>query len=227
MTELQPEQASSFVQVALNLPLRREFTYALPPGIAARPGNRVRVQFHGRRLGGVVVAVGSECDLPKAKVRPIDGVLDAETTLPPALLELARRMAATYGCSLGEALDAALPAVAKVRGQRRIPHLELAAPRDLALRAVDELEQKHQPRSRVLRTVLEFGAPMPVLEVQRRTDTSDSPWKTLVRQRLLRRVLIAEELRELAPSLDERADRHELNSDQQRAVESVGRAVAA
>ena len=228
MTALEPgPAATTFVQVALNLPLRREFTYALPAGLTARPGNRVRVHFHGRRLPGVVVAVSDACDLPAAKVKPIDAVLDGELQLPPALLELGRRMTAIYGCSLGEALDATLPTVAKARGQRRIPHLEVAAPRDLALQAVAELEEKHQGRSRVLRTVLEFGGPMPVLEVRRRTNTSDSPWQTLVKSKLLRRVLVAEELRELVPSLDERAERHLLNLDQQRAVDAVTRSVAA
>src|SRR5262245_53283687 len=202
MTALELQPAPTYVQVALNLPLRREFTYALPPGLTAQPGNRVRVHFHGRRLGGVVVAVSATCDLDPAKVKAIEAVLDHDLLLPPSLLELARRMAAIYGCSLGEALDATLPAAAKARGQRRIPHLELRAPRDLALAAVDALEDKHQGRARVLRAVLEFGGPMPVLDVRRRTNTSDSPWRTLCKQQLLKRVLIAEELQELVPSLD-------------------------
>src|SRR5690606_13166605 len=125
MTDAVPEPTMSYVQVALNLPLRREFTYALPPGVTAAPGNRVRVNFHGRALGGVVTAVSSETDLPPKKVKTIELLLDGETLLPPSLLELSRRMAATYGCSLGEALDATLPSVAKRRGQRRLPHVEL------------------------------------------------------------------------------------------------------
>lgn len=228
MTALEPiREPTCYVQVALNLPLRREFTYALPRGASARPGNRVLVHFHGRKLGGVVTAVSDTCDLPPAKVRVVEALLDSELVLPDSLLRLAKRMADSYGCSLGEALDATLPAVAKQRGQRRIPHLDVAAPRDLAAAAVLELEEKHQQQSRVLRTVLEFGAPMPVLEVQRRTGTSDSPWKTLVKNGVLRRVMIAEELRELQPSLDEAAVRHDLNADQQRAVEKVTAAVTA
>ncbi|MBX3464524.1 MAG: primosomal protein N' [Planctomycetes bacterium] len=221
------EAAPTYVQVALNLPLRREFTYRLPAGMSARPGNRVRVDFHGRALGGVVTAVASTTDLPPAKVKPIASVLDAELGLPPALLALARAMAATYGCSLGEALDATLPAVAKRRGQRRIPHLEVRGPRDLAQQAVAELEDKHQAQSRVLRTVLEYGGPMPVFDVRRRTSTSDSPWQTLVKHGLLRRVLIAEQLEELVPAVEERAERHELNPHQQHAVDVVARTVAA
>ena len=216
-----------YVQVALNLPLRREFTYSLPEGATARPGNRVLVQFHGRKLGGVVVAVSDTCDLPPQKVRSVEKVLDSDLLLPDSLMRLAKRMADSYGCSLGEALDATLPAVAKQRGQRRIPCLEVKAPRDLAVAAVAELEEKHQQQSRVLRTVLEFGAPMPTLEVQRRTGTSDSPWKTLVKNGLLRRVLVAEELRELEPSLDEAAVRHMLNEEQQKAVDQVSATIQA
>ncbi|MBL8733165.1 MAG: primosomal protein N' [Planctomycetes bacterium] len=227
MTEPATKPPTTYVQVALNLPLRREFTYALPTGATARPGNRVRVVFHGRKLGGIVTAVTDTCELPPAKVRPVDAVLDADLLLPESLLELARRMAHTYGCSLGEALDATLPAVAKRRGQRLIPHLERKAPLDLAQQAVQELEDKHQEQSRVLRTVLEFGGPMPVRDVTRRTGTSDSPWQTLVKHGLLRRVLIAEELEELVPAIEERAVRHELNEHQQRAVEQVAKTVAA
>ena len=221
MTELEPTQATAYVQVALNLPLRREFTYALPTGMSCKPGNRVRVNFHGRALGGVVTAVSATTDLPPAKVKAIESVLDDEITIPPSLLELAQRMAVTYGCSLGEALDAMLPSVTKRRGQRRIPHVQVKAPHDLAQRAVVELEEKHQAQSRVLRTVLEFGGPMPILDLRRRTDTSDSPWQTLCKHGLLQKVMLAEDLEELVPAADEAAVRHQLNEHQQRAVASV------
>jgi primosomal protein N' (replication factor Y) len=223
MTEPAPATppAATYVQVALNLPLRREFTYALPAGVQARPGNRVRVDFHGRAIGGVVTAVDVATDLPAHRIKPIAAVLDAELAIPPSLLLLARAMATTYGCSLGEALDAMLPAVAKRRGQRRLPHLELKAPRELAQQAVLELEDRHQAQSRVLRTVLEYGAPMPLYDLRRRTNTSDSPWQTLCKHGLLRKVMLAEELVELVPAPEEAAVRHALNEHQQRAVDAV------
>ncbi|MEC7724633.1 MAG: hypothetical protein VYD05_03885, partial [Planctomycetota bacterium] len=72
MSDATPEPtkptARRYVQVALNLPLRREFTYALPDGVDASPGNRVRVHFHGRKLGGVVTEVSDTTDLPVSKV---------------------------------------------------------------------------------------------------------------------------------------------------------------
>jgi len=225
MTDATPEPiepaAKRYVQVALNLPLRREFTYALPAGVGAAPGNRVRVHFHGRKLGGVVTEVRDSTDLAQHKIKEIESVLDGELSLPPALLELARCMAQSYGCSMGEALDATLPSIAKRRGQRKLPHLELLASPQLAEKAVDELEEKHQAQSRVLRTVLEFNGPIRVADLRRRTQTSDSPWKTLVKNGLLQRVMIAEELEELKPSLDEAAVRHVLNEHQQKAVDEV------
>ena len=222
MTEIEPEPAPpSYVQVALNLPLRREFTYSVPAGQTAAPGNRVRVNFHGRKLGGVVIATSATTELAPSRIKAVDAVLDSDTVLPPSLLELAQRMARTYGCSLGEALDATLPAIAKRRGVRRLPHVELATPHDLAHKAVDELEEKQQARSRVLRTVLEYGGPMPTLELQRRTKTSESPWKTLVKHGVLRKVMLAEELEELVPAADERAERHVLNAHQTMAVERI------
>jgi primosomal protein N' (replication factor Y) len=227
-TEQEPDSSQGcYAQVALNLPLRREFTYAVPAGVTLRPGNRVRVVFNNRPLGGVVTAVSASTDLDPARVRPIESVLDGELVLPDSLLELSRRMAASYGCSLGEALDATLPAVAKARGQRFIPHLQLNVPADVAEQAVIEREEKNQQQSRVLRALLEFGGALPVREVMRRTGTSESPWKTLVRQGLLQRVMLAEELETLEPSLDEAAVRHDLNADQQRAVDAVSAKVDA
>ncbi|MCC6671755.1 MAG: primosomal protein N' [Planctomycetes bacterium] len=219
--------APVYLDVALNLPLRREFTYALPAGLRAEVGNRVLVPFRGRRMPGVVTAVGVACTLAPGKVRPIERIVDAGTVLPPALLVLARRIAEEYGCSLGEALDATLPAAAKARGERRIPHLELAVTFAEAERSWLDLEEKAQERSRVLRAVAEFGAPMPVLDVRRRTGTSDSPWQTLVKHGLLRRVLVAQRGEDLALGTGETVVRHELNAEQLAAADAVRAAVAA
>ena len=52
-----------FAEVALPLPLRREFTYRIPPGLGdrVRPGVRVQVMFGRRPDVGVVTALRSEC----------------------------------------------------------------------------------------------------------------------------------------------------------------------
>ncbi len=214
-----------FVDVALKLPLRRNFTYRLPTGIEVRIGSRVRVPFRGKERSGIITAVGVECDLDPAKVHEVARILDDRLVLPESLLSLAGVISETYGCSVGEALDAMMPSAAKKRGARTIPHLELAVSPEEAKVKVDELEDRFQARSRLLRTVLEFGAPMPVIQARRRARTSDSPWRTLVKQGLLRRVFVEEEAIPLEPNLDMATERHELNEDQARAVEAVTDAV--
>ena len=210
-----------FVEVALKLPLRMQFTYRLPAGLAARVGNRVRVPFRGKTMPGVVTAVIDSTEVPQDKLRDVEQILDATLLLPDPILALARKIAHDYGCSLGQALDAALPAAAKARGAKRIPHLELAIPHHLAEAAVLELEERYQARSRVLRTVAEYGGPMPLFDVRRRTGTSDSPWKTLVKHGMLRRVLITEAGGEWQADASQAAADVELNADQQHAVETL------
>ncbi len=214
---------STYVQVALKLPVHTEFTYRLPDGMSAQIGNRVRVPFRGKERGGLVTAVLDTIDFDPNKCRNVLKVIDEGICLPDALLALARRMVQDYGCTLGAALDAALPSVTKQRGIKQIPHLELNIPPHIATEAVEQLEEKHQARARVLRTVLEFGAPMPINDVRRRTGTSDSPWKTLVKHGTLKRVFIAEEYEELVPDKNESSERHELNAEQQTAFDAVAK----
>lgn len=52
----------------------------------------VIVPFRERRLPGIVMALTPQPAVPDP--RPIEGLLDAESVLPPALLDLARWMSA-------------------------------------------------------------------------------------------------------------------------------------
>ncbi|MBI5850770.1 MAG: primosomal protein N' [Planctomycetes bacterium] len=221
--DVEPDAAPRrFADVALALPLRTTFTYSLPGTMSAEPGNRVRVPFRGRDLPGVVVALRDDSGaVPIERVRPVRVVLDRDVVMPPALLLLAQRVASDYGCSLGEALDAMLPSVAKQRGVRKLPHVELAVPVDLAHAAVEELEEKHEQRARVLRAVLEWSGPMPTLQLERQTNTSASPWRTLVKHGTLRLVQLDEESEPLEPDTSACGPAPVLNDDQRRAVDAV------
>jgi primosomal protein N' (replication factor Y) len=108
------------VQVAVPLPLRDGFTYAVPEGLAERVGlgARVRVGFGRRHLVGYVVGFPESAAVPE--VREIEGVLDDPPIITPKLLELAGWMSGYYACSLGEALRAVLPTGAqRLRGEPR------------------------------------------------------------------------------------------------------------
>src|SRR6185369_6209562 len=101
--------------VAVNRPVRCEFTYGIPDELRAvcRPGVRVAVPLGSRREIGVVVGLRSEPGLEGKRIKSIARVLDVEPLIDAGLLELTRWMASYYACSWGEALSAVLPTALK------------------------------------------------------------------------------------------------------------------
>jgi len=97
-------------QVALPLPLPDPYTYRIPATLADRalPGARVVVPVRRQEWIGIVTAV----DVPAPGMPPRDilGAPDAETALPPALLDLGRQISRYYGAPIGLVLRAMLPA---------------------------------------------------------------------------------------------------------------------
>jgi primosomal protein N' (replication factor Y) len=102
-----------YVEVALPVPLRRVFTYAVPDGLQGklRCGNRVAVAFNRRKLAGVVVS--GRDDLPEGVKRalPVAGALEPEPVFTPELLRFLEQAAKYYMHPLGEVLRAAAPAL--------------------------------------------------------------------------------------------------------------------
>ena len=97
------------VRVALPLPIRREFSYRVPPALEPpKPGVRVRVPFAERALTGVVMGPAPE-ENGKA-TREILAALDLEPVCSPELLATAARVAERFFASTGEVLKSALPA---------------------------------------------------------------------------------------------------------------------
>ncbi|MBI3252170.1 MAG: primosomal protein N' [Candidatus Omnitrophica bacterium] len=101
---------SLFADVALGIPSRGTFQYAVPPAFAEKikPGCRVWVNVRARRLVGTVTALSPEKVIEDPK--PIEGLIDETPVLDAPLLALTRWMAEYYFCSWGQAIEAALPA---------------------------------------------------------------------------------------------------------------------
>ena len=58
---------SGYAQVVVDLSAEavdRQFTYAVPDGMALTPGQLVAVPFGPRTLEGFVISLSEECDLP-------------------------------------------------------------------------------------------------------------------------------------------------------------------
>ncbi|MBV7316826.1 primosomal protein N' [Shewanella sp. NIFS-20-20] len=100
-----------FAEVALPVPMRRNFSYRLTPAQAssAMPGCRVKVPFGRQQLIGVIAIISDQCDLPAAQIKNVTNLLDEQPLLPPALLLLIERGARYYLSSLGQMLTQALP----------------------------------------------------------------------------------------------------------------------
>jgi primosomal protein N' (replication factor Y) len=106
------ESEARFVEVALPVPLRRRFTYSVPPSIGELPlGSRVAVPFHGRKLPGFVLSHPPGAPEGVKSIKPIAGALDPEPVFPPELLRFLLEAADYYLHPIGEVLRAAAPAM--------------------------------------------------------------------------------------------------------------------
>jgi primosomal protein N' (replication factor Y) (superfamily II helicase) len=108
-----------YCEVALPVPLRSTFTYAIPATLDGVPliGRRVVVPFGRRAMTGVALA---ESDRPPdlARIKEIAEVLDPVPALPPRLIELGRWISRYYIAPIGEAFRAMLPPEIELRHDR-------------------------------------------------------------------------------------------------------------
>jgi primosomal protein N' (replication factor Y) len=117
--------SSRYCNVALAVPLRTLFTYAIPDALSAmvQPGSRVLVPFRNKSMVGAVVEVLDV--LPgnvqsEVQIRDIAKVLDGVPALTPKLLELAQWIAGYYLAPVGEVLRGMLPPVTDVKMVREV-----------------------------------------------------------------------------------------------------------
>ena len=99
----------SYCNVALPVPLRTTFTYAVPDAMReqVQPGSRVLVPFRKKAMVGVVVEMTAT--VPEGtKIREIHKVLDLIPALTPKLLELGQWIANYYLAPVGEVFRAML-----------------------------------------------------------------------------------------------------------------------
>ena len=96
-------------RVTLEIALRKEFDYAIPPELAPRidVGTRVKVPFGPRQVNGVVTAIAEEST--HTNLRPIAKVISAPSLVTPKVLQLARWIADYYCCAPEISLKGVLP----------------------------------------------------------------------------------------------------------------------
>ncbi len=96
-------------RVSLEIALRKEFDYLIPPGLVGQieVGSRVQVPFGPRKIMGCVTALAEES--AHANLKPILKVIGAQTLVTPKILKLARWIAEYYCCAPETALKSVLP----------------------------------------------------------------------------------------------------------------------
>lgn len=111
----------SLCSVALPVPLRTTFTYAVPEPMraAVELGSRVLVPFRRKSLVGVVVEFVENAP-EGTQVREIARVLDVFPALTPKLMELANWIAQYYLAPIGDVVRAMAPPLTELKSQRQI-----------------------------------------------------------------------------------------------------------
>src|SRR5271169_6904040 len=111
--------AARYCEVALPVPLRSTFIYAVPASLEGEPlvGRRVVVPFGRRAMIGVGL---SESDRPPdiPRVKEIAEAMDSLPALPPKLIELGHWISRYYLAPVGETFRAMLPPEVELRHDR-------------------------------------------------------------------------------------------------------------
>src|SRR5216117_1553131 len=96
-------------RVTLEIALRKEFDYLIPPALEGQVevGTRVKVPFGPRQVMGCVTALVERSS--HTNLRPLLKVVGAHALVTPGILKLARWIADYYCCPVETALKSVLP----------------------------------------------------------------------------------------------------------------------
>jgi primosomal protein N' (replication factor Y) (superfamily II helicase) len=96
-------------RVSLEIALRKEFDYLIPPELAGQieVGSRVQVPFGTRKIFGTVTALAEESG--HANLKPILKIIGTQSLVTPKVLKLARWISEYYCCAPETALKSVLP----------------------------------------------------------------------------------------------------------------------
>ncbi|MFZ0231919.1 MAG: primosomal protein N' [Candidatus Acidiferrales bacterium] len=108
-----------YLEVALPVPLRAAFTYAVPDSFNGEElvGRRVLVPFRNRPMVGVGLALTEQAPETK-RIKEIAELLDPLPALPPKLIELGHWISRYYLAPVGETFRAMLPPEIELRHDR-------------------------------------------------------------------------------------------------------------
>ena len=100
-------------RISLEIALRKEFDYLIPPGLIGQVeiGTRVQAPFGARKIFGTVTALAEES--AHANLKEILRIVGTQTLVTPKILKLARWIGEYYCCAPEIALKSVLPEVVR------------------------------------------------------------------------------------------------------------------
>ena len=116
------EPLATFVHVILPLPLAKLYSYRVPTEMVndVEPGKRVVVQFGKKKIYSAIIHDVHAQPPANYEAKYILSVLDDDVLVSPTLLNFWDWMAQYYMCSLGDVMQAALPAPFKLESKTRV-----------------------------------------------------------------------------------------------------------
>src|SRR6266404_5052877 len=153
-------------RVTLEIALRKEFDYLVPPELATQVeiGTRVKVPFGPRQVMGCVTALPEEST--HTNLRPILKVIGRQSLVTPKVLQLARWIADYYCCPVEIALKSVLPDVVRKEKEGWRERLVVRA-----LPITGEKPKLSQRQEEVWCIIAEWRE-LPLQELLRLTDTT-------------------------------------------------------
>ena len=115
--------SSSFVQVAIPVPMRQLFTYQIPNNFDKQTflvGERVIVPFGPRQVVGIIISIADECEVEPSKLKSIISKVEDHYRFDPPLLSFLRKCADYYHHPLGDVLQQALPVLLRKTEQPEV-----------------------------------------------------------------------------------------------------------
>ena len=98
----------STAKVLIDGPSELIFDYALPEGVSALPGCRVRVPLRNKAATGTILHIASDTNI-NFELKPITSLIDPEPLVTENLIQLARWMSTYYGTPLEQIMRSLLP----------------------------------------------------------------------------------------------------------------------
>ncbi len=209
--------SSLYAEVAFPIPVRRTFAYRVPSNCAdgIAPGCRVYAPFGPRRLLGFVAEVTDRIPEGIDDVKDLEELIDEEPLFDDRLLGLLQWVADYYMCSLGEAMSTAYPFSPKT-GPKFVTAVTLSSIVRQSRDIPDTITGNQQRR--VLEFLLANDEPVPLRNLTRDLEISESPVRSLQKEGLVSLTKTTQTREPHFASSDESAEAPPATGDQEQVL---------